>query len=229
MPRSTPRVLALVPMKPLAEAKSRLSPAVPEEVRRAVVLLMLEIVARAAAQALGPKACRIVGGDAMVAVLAREAGAEWRPEEGNDLNSSLWLAMQAAYEEGYKAALYLPSDLPQAEASDILKLVDASEGLTCAAGVEAERDGGTNALLLPSSIAFPPRLGRDSFARHREAAAAQGTPLAMVQAPSLAVDVDSAEDLAWARAHVPGFEPALSGWRERVRREYPDLAKPPTG
>ncbi len=216
-------------MKPLADAKSRLSPFVPEEVRRAAVLLMLDIVARTAIQALGEEACRIVGGDPVVAALAREIGAEWQPEHGNDLNSSLWLAMQSAYQGGYNAALYLPADLPQAEASDILRLLDASNGLTRPVGVEAERDGGTNALLLPSDIAFSPRLGRNSFARHREAAAAQGTLLAVVQAPSLAVDVDSAEDLAWVRTHVSGFEPALREWRERVRHEYPDLAEPRIG
>lgn len=201
-------------MKPVAEAKSRLWPDVPTGVRQAAVLLMLDRVVRAAVEALGEGACRVVGGDTLVRRIAEEANAEWQPERGHDLNSSLWLAMQSAYGEGRKATLFLPSDLPQATATDMRRIVEASDRLSRPVGVAAGRDGGTNALLMPAAIAFAPLLGHDSFAKHREAARRQGTPLVEVTAPSLSVDVDSPAELAWARANVKGVDSELSKWRE---------------
>lgn len=211
---STPDVLAIIPMKPLAEAKSRLWPDVPPDLRHAAVLLMLDRVARAAIDALGAGGCRVIGGDTLVRRVVEDTGCHWGPERGHDLNSSLWLAMQSAYAEGWKATLFLPADLPQAAAKDIQTIIEVSESLSRPVGVAAERDGGTNALLLPAAIAFAPLLGRDSFAKHIDAARRQGTQLVEVKAASLGVDVDTPADLAWARVHVAGFEAELTRWKE---------------
>ncbi len=199
----------VVPMKPLATAKSRLAPEVADATRRAVALLMLRRVLDAAGRALGPAACRVVGGDETVRRVAREAGWGWAPEPGHDLNSSLWLAMERCYEEGAAAVLFLPADLPEISPQDVTAVVAASRGLTRHVGVAARGDGGTNALLLPSGCAFPPELGDASFARHQALALAQGAPLETLAVPGLGFDVDTPADLEWARAHVRGFAAEL--------------------
>ncbi|MEX2598180.1 MAG: 2-phospho-L-lactate guanylyltransferase [Dehalococcoidia bacterium] len=209
------RVLALVPMKPLEDAKSRLGPDVPARTRAAVAAAMFERVLGAAVTALGPDGCWVIGGDGVIQGIAEEAEASWRAERGKDLNGTLWFAMQDAYRDGYQAALFLPSDVPQASAEDIRAVASRlSEGRP--AGVRAERDGGTNALLMPAPCAFAPLLGPDSFARHSEASERQGTPLIAVEAPGLARDVDSTEDLAWAYQNVDGFREAVAGWEARL-------------
>ena len=78
--------------------------------------------------------------------------------------------------------------------------------------VEAASDGGTNALLVRASCAFEPRLGEDSFAKHRAAAEAAGSPLVALSAANLAFDVDTAADYAWAKANVEGFAQGLDDW-----------------
>ena len=214
MPRDAPGALrVLVPMKPLDDAKSRLRAAVPSMELRAAVLSMLDRVVRAASDALGPGACVVFGGDGLVRAVVAEGGGRWEPDPGNTLNASLWRAMQDAYADGADATLFLPADLPMIEGADVLELARASDGYTRPVGVEATADGGTNALLVPAAQAFAPRLGEDSFAKHREAADAQGTPLVALDAPRLAFDVDSVEDYAWAKAEVGGFASSIDRWQ----------------
>ena len=207
----------LVPMKPLAAAKMRLAPEVDDMRRQGVALCMLDRVARAAVEAFGAAACRVVGGDALVEEVALEAGAEWTQEQGHDLNSSLSLAMMRAWREGAEAALVLAADLPMAAAADLRIVVEASGGLTRPVGVMAIADGGTNALLWPSHARFPPGFGERSFSRHQAAAAAAGAPLEQATAAGLAFDLDTAGDLEYAVGAVPGFREAAEAWTRRVQ------------
>ena len=205
----------LVPMKALDEAKSRLWTDVPAPERRAAVLGMLDRVVCAAAGAcsvVGGK-CTVVGGDPAVRRAAEAAGAGWTPDPASGLNAALWSAMRAAYADGAQAALFLPADLPLITREDVLAVAEASRGYSRPVGVEAAGDGGTNALLVPASCAFEPRLGEDSFAKHRAAAEAAGSPLVAVEAPNLAFDVDTAADYAWAKANVAGFVSATDSWQ----------------
>ena len=190
-------------MKALDDAKSRLWADVPTPERRAAVLGMLGRVVRAAVGAVG--ACTVVGGDDAVRRAAEAVGADWTPDPASGLNPSLWSAMRTAYAGGAQAALFLPADLPLITREDVLAVAEASRGYSRPVGVEAAGDGGTNALLVPAACAFEPRLGEDSFAKHRAAAEAAGSPLVAVDAPNLAFDVDTAADYAWAKANVAGF------------------------
>jgi 2-phospho-L-lactate guanylyltransferase len=217
--RTVPPLRVLVPMKPLPQAKSRLWGNVPAPERRAAILLMLDRVVRASVDALGTEACHVVGGDSSVRRVAEAANGAWVEERGDSLNSSLWLAMREAYADGCAATLFLPGDLPCVRAADVLSVADASDGFRRPAGVRAEPDGGTNALLVPSLHAFEPLLGVDSFARHRDAADGEGTPLVEVDAPGLAFDMDSYDDFVWARENVAGFADGLSAWQAWLHEE----------
>ena len=215
-------------MKPLASAKSRLGPATPDVRRQAAALHMLDRVLEAVVKSCGREACQVVGGDELVRRVAEGAGCRWLPEPGRDLNSSLWAAMQACFRAGAGAVLFLPADLPQATPSDVAAVVVASRGLSQPTGVPAERDGGTNALLMPASIAFPPRLGTSSYARHAEEARLRGMTIVEARAPGLTLDVDTPEDLAWAEEHVEGFGLALDDWA-RWLRQHEGRTVAPTG
>ena len=209
----------LVPMKPLATAKSRLAPVVPEMRRQAAALYMLRRVLDAGVGATGAEACRLVGGDEMVRRIAEQAGCRWVPEQGHDLNSSLWAAMQESVSRGSQAVLFLPADLPQATPSDVAAVVAASAGLAKPVGVVARNDGGTNALLVPAGLAFPPLLGVGSYVRHTDAVRSRGAVLVAADAPGLAVDVDTPEDLTWAEAHADGFSAGLELWTEWLAQQ----------
>jgi 2-phospho-L-lactate guanylyltransferase len=200
-------------MKPLDQAKTRLWTDVPTFQREGVILLMLECVLRAAVDALGTAACQVVGGDEVVRHVTESTGAMWREEQGNDLNSSLWLAMMAAQADGCAATLFLPGDLPRIAGGDVAALAQASDEHTRAVGVRASTDGGTNALLVPTATAFEPLLGKESFSRHREAAERAGTPLVELDLPGAAFDMDSFEDMRWALDNIEGFPQRLDDWQ----------------
>jgi 2-phospho-L-lactate guanylyltransferase len=203
-------------MKPLADAKTRLWTDVPTLQREGVILMMLDTVARAASEALGPGACVVIGGDERVRQVAKDAGAEWAEDAGGGLNAALWHAMQAAYSEGCVATLFLPGDLPSITREDVVQIALASEDYTRLVGVRAEPDGGTNALLVPAAWAFQPQLGEDSFAKHVAAAEEVGTGLSALDLPRVAFDMDSFADMTWARANVVGFDQRLYDWQSRL-------------
>jgi 2-phospho-L-lactate guanylyltransferase len=218
------RLEVIVPMKPLASAKSRLSPQVPSARREAAALLMLHRVLNAATTAVQPQACVVVGGDATVQQIASHHGCHWVEEQGHDLNSSLLFAMQTGFENGALATLFLPADLPQSTPDDVSAVVAASNGMRLPVGVRAAADGGTNALLVPTQFRLEPQLGENSFNRHADAARALGTTLAEADAPGLAFDVDTPEDLVAAEHLVDGFTDNLDQLADWVRIHLSDYA-----
>lgn len=196
-------IVAIVPMKPLQRAKTRLSDALTPSQRAAVSLGMLRRVI-AAAQASSLSGVWVIGGDAVVKRAAEGAGAKWRKDCGADLNDSLALAMRQAFKCG-SAALYLPADLPFATACDVNALLDASHNGASLAFAPAKRDGGTNAMLIPCGSPFRPALGERSFCRHKAQAQRLGIAFAVCEIDGFGIDLDTPADLAVCAAAEPGF------------------------
>lgn len=196
-------IVAIVPMKPLQRAKTRLSDALTPSERAAVSLGMLRRVI-AAAQASSLSGVWVIGGDAVVKRAAERAGAKWRKDCGDDLNDSLTIAMQQAFKRG-NAALYLPADLPFVTACDVNVLLDASCDGAALAFAPAKRDGGTNAMLIPCGSPFRPALGKRSFCRHKAQAQRLGIAFAVCESDGFGIDLDTPADLAVCAAAEPGF------------------------
>ena len=196
------RIVAVVPMKPLSRSKTRLASVLSEQERADLSLAMFSKVVSAAHEALGT--VWVVGGDSVVRQTADRLGVKWLKDPGKDLNDSLSFALSKACRVG-KAAIYLPADLPFVAAADIEKIVQASvDGETLALS-PAQQDGGTNAMLIPKCLRFPPLLGKDSFRRHEKQAASLGIPYTVFLSEGLALDLDTPEDLALCDRLQPGF------------------------
>lgn len=209
----------IVPMKPLAEAKTRLWNDLRPLERHAVVLLMLERVVAAAVSATVRGACFVAGGDEVVRTIAEASGARWAPDDSNGLNAALWAAVQAAYADGAEATLFLPGDMPLITGEDVLELVAASNGYTRTVCIRASSDGGTNALLQPAATAFEPLLGERSFEKHCEAATAVGAALVTPDLPRIAFDLDTRADYEWAKENVAWFNQSVYDWEAWLNSE----------
>lgn len=207
----------LIPMKPLASAKMRLTPDVDDVTRQAAALLMLDRVVDVSVQVVGGNRCTVIGGDSLVAEVVKSHGAGWREERGEDMNSSVALGLMDEWSAGANGVLVVSADVPMVTPADLVQIVDASESLTRPAGAMAIADGGTNAMLWPADVKFPPAFGQRSFARFQAFTAAAGSPAATVPAQGLAFDLDSPRDLEYAQSSVPGFAAALPEWSHRVR------------
>ena len=185
-------VAAVVPMKPLAESKTRLASALPPARREALSLAMLRSVLRALRRSRMARII-VVGGDCRVRAEAREHGAVWRPDKFGDLNAALADAFRNLRADGLPAA-YAPADLPLLSSEDVDALLEASrdgDALTLCPAL----DGGTNAIVVPPSAAFEPLLGIGSFRRHMRRARKLGLEARVARIPGFERDLDTVEDL----------------------------------
>lgn len=195
-------IVAVVPMKPLSQSKTRLAGVLSQQERADLSLAMFGRVISAARQALG--VVWVIGGDEAVRMTAESLGALWLEDPGTDLNDSLAFALDRAC-KAEMSAIYLPADLPFVTATDIEKVVQASSRGKTLTLSPAQQDGGTNAMLIPKCLSFPPLLGRDSFNRHKRQASALGIPYTVCLTEGLGLDLDTPDDLAQCDSLRPGF------------------------
>ena len=195
-------IVAVVPMKPLNRSKTRLASVLSEQQRADLSLSMFSRVITEANAALG--VVWVVGGDDSVRLAAEGLGADWREDPGSDLNDSLSIAFDEACKKGL-SPIYLPADLPFVTAADIHRIVQASGNGKTLTLSPAQQDGGTNAMLIPQCLSFPPLLGKDSFSLHKRQATSRGIPYAVCLSEGLGLDLDTPDDLALCDEIQPGF------------------------
>lgn len=200
-----------IPVKPLAEGKSRLASALTGPQRLALTRRLLQQTLEVAVAAPGMAGVLVVSRDPEILRLAEDAGALALAEETNGragwdgpgwqgaewgLNRAIAQAAAFVRARGGAGLLYLPTDLPLLETADIACLRQAWGERSRAVVLAPSRSGGTNALLLAPPDAIDPAFGLDSFARHSRLARALGLEVTVVESPGLAWDVDTPTEYA---------------------------------
>lgn len=201
----------IVPVKPLAQGKSRLSPllSAPERYKLSQTLLAQTLTSAAEVDLLA--GIMVISRDAEALDMARAAGVmlleeEVNPVENGDdpedsLNRALRQARKVATRQGADAILILPADLPLISAEEIRAFVELGEELAQGLIIAGSGDGGTNALLLKPPHAIDFAYGPHSFQEHIRRAEEIGIPVHVVTSAALALDLDSPEDLqSWQAA-----------------------------
>ena len=196
-------VVPIIPMKPLAEGKTRLGRQFNQSQRADLTLGMLQRVI-SAIKGASIELFWVIGGDERVTRLVRNQDGIWLPEMGRNLNDTLTKAFDTAFKEGY-SVLYLPGDLPFIKPSDVINLIRSSERRNNITLAPARIDGGTNAILVPQGIAFQPELGARSFAKHLAQAAIMEVSVAICYSPGLGFDLDTVDDLETYERMEPGL------------------------
>jgi 2-phospho-L-lactate guanylyltransferase len=187
---------ALVPVKRLHAAKSRLLPLLGRAALERLTLAMLEDVLAALRAAPDLDRVAVVTEDPAVAEAARAAGAEALLRRDAGLNPSLDAAAAVLAAEGARALLVVLGDVPGIAPGDVARLFAELAGLGGRGAVIAPaRDGGTAALLRAPHDVIPSRFGPLSAAAHRALAREAGVPLAELALPDLALDLDRPEDV----------------------------------
>lgn len=184
----------LIPVKPLATAKSRLAEVLAPAERRALVLAMLDDVLEVLSGVDGLAGIALVGGDAELArhLTGRELRLLVEPEPC--LNTALRAASAELAAAGAERLLILPADIPALDRRAVRALLAVDEQPAVAL-VAASADGGTNALLLAPPNLLEPAFGAGSCARYRQAAAAVGLTPRLLDLPQVALDIDRPADL----------------------------------
>lgn len=197
-------IAALVPLKRLDLAKSRLAAALGRDAARALALAMLDDVLAPLVASPRIAITAVVTEDEDAAAAARRAGARALVMSDLGLDACLDAAAAQLAAEGAQAVLIVLGDVAGIDAGDVNALLDALHELGERGVVlAASDDGGTAALLRAPHDVIPSRFGGASAAAHRAAARMAGVPLREVARPGLSIDLDGPDDLAALR-RLPG-------------------------
>jgi 2-phospho-L-lactate/phosphoenolpyruvate guanylyltransferase len=204
------RTWALVPIRGLETAKSRLGGDLDAEERLELVTELLRRTLVATRDARRIDGTVVVTMDGAAAELAQANGALGLVERAPGLNEAIAAARSLAVARGATAVLVLPADLPAVSAGALDSLVaeaadtphgwgDRGVDAALVALVPDRHGAGTNALLLSPPDAIEPAFGADSRVAHQKAARATAARFAELESP-LSIDVDTSADLAAAEA-----------------------------
>jgi len=198
--------LAVLPVKRFDSAKLRLESLLAPGPRRALAEAMLSDVLVALRRAESVDAVLVVTADPVAERIAASHDADTLPDEREDGQSPAAEAGLAAAARGRAdRALLVPGDCPLLDPAELDSLLGRPRAAGAHAIIVPDRHGsGTNALLLEPPGSLAPAFGEDSLARHLEGARAAGLAHEVAEVPSLALDVDTPDDLAALREALAG-------------------------
>ncbi len=193
------RATAIIPVKRFAAAKQRLDDALEPQAREALAAAMLGDVLAAVERTPSLERVIVVSDEPGMRGVARAYGAELLGDPpGADHSRAAARGVEQALAREAGAVALLPGDCPLLDPDEL----DAALARVAPkrVGVVPDRHGtGTNALLLTPPDAIEPAFGEDSRARHERLARTAGQKVAIERLDSLALDVDTPDDLAALR------------------------------
>ncbi|MHB2017035.1 MAG: 2-phospho-L-lactate guanylyltransferase [Candidatus Xenobia bacterium] len=185
-------ICALVPVKRLGEAKSRLAGHLESGLREEMVLDLMSRVVEALMGTVD-EVC-VISPDSRVLQAALAAGALPLHSE-EPLNPALETGRAWALRHGATRVMVVLGDLPLLTEADVRAIV-ARPGIVMAPD---RHNRGTNVLLLSPPDAINFAFGPDSFPRHQALARERGYAVSIYRSESSGLDVDCPEDLAALR------------------------------
>lgn len=184
--------VVLVPIKPLALAKSRLRGRLDDDACGALVLAMLHDTLTAI-RAGHDGLILVMSEDAAYAEALLAVGATTLPDDTRGYNEAVGAALASTAVVRAGAALIVPADVPRATGADVRRAIEALRDAEVV--VASAFDGGTALLGLRPPSAIATAFGPQSAAAHMDAARVAGQSAVMLDLPSLSADIDSLDDL----------------------------------
>jgi 2-phospho-L-lactate guanylyltransferase len=194
-------LVAIIPVKPPEEGKSRLAALLSPDERRALNRTFLQRTLALACEFPGAGSTIVVSRSEEALAEATHLGiVALREQAGGDLNAALAQATLFARQRGATGILILPIDIPLADAAIIRGIV--ADAAPPAIIVVPDRNGqGTNLLFQSPPLLERYCFGAESLQGHREAAARLGVGFVLKRHPAVALDVDTPEDFRqWREA-----------------------------
>jgi 2-phospho-L-lactate guanylyltransferase len=221
------RATAIIPVKRFGFAKQRLLEALDRPRRAALVKAMLSDVLAATSRAELVELVIVVTGEGRAERIAlRHAQRATTPLEvlrdpqdtGHPEAATLGIIRAKAL--GAECVALLPGDCPLLDPAELDAALERMRSNRVTIVPDRHRTG-TNALLLSPPDAIGPAFGPDSCARHADRARRLGHEFAVERLDSLALDVDTPDDLAAmaeALEREPGRAPATAAALARGER-----------
>jgi 2-phospho-L-lactate guanylyltransferase len=208
------RTLAILPVKSFSQAKRRLSGGVERELRESLAEAMFRDVLDALDETGSIDEVAVVTAGSVPSEIACERGFRVLHDRERGHNAAAALGIEAALRGGFDRALLVPGDCPALDPGELETLLARPVTPPSALIVPDRHGTGTNALLLTPPGALRPSFGTGSRARHADTGRAAGIRAEVIEVPSLALDVDTPEDLV-----------ALAATSERALRTHELLSR----
>jgi len=196
---------ALLPLKDLVEAKSRLAGLLRPAERRALAQAMAEDVLSSLRKSDEVSRVVMVSDDPGAKALCAIYGAECWSEASlgcRGLNPVIDAAATRMRTEAGDTLLVLHADLPLLSAADIdAVILQQSQHGGLVIGPD-RRASGTNLLAFSGQTLPEFRFGADSCSRHRAGASEAGIAVSLVQRVGIECDIDEPQDLKYLMSHM---------------------------
>lgn len=184
------RAIAL-PVQSLGDAKSRLDPVLDPLERGALTLAMLEDVLDATL-AIPTWESWVISPDEAVLEVAIRRGAQAITEERPPLGAAIAQVEGEAVDRGADALAVLLPDTPFVTAHALRRALHTLGPVVVAPSAD---ESGTNLLVRRPPAVLRARFGPDSYRTHLQTAAEADLPVAVVELPELAFDLDQPDDI----------------------------------
>jgi 2-phospho-L-lactate guanylyltransferase len=207
------RTFAILPVKSFPNAKQRLSHGLEPQRRRQLAEAMLYDVLGALRRSALDQLIVVTAGEE-VARIARDHGASVIRDREEGHNAAAACGIEHALRLGAERALLVPGDCPALDPDEVDQLVHSGPEIPSVVIVPDRHGTGTNALLITPPDALEPSFGPGSCQRHVALAQAAGIAHQIAQIPSLALDIDTPDDLG-----------ALDGLPDRGLRTHALLSR----
>lgn len=187
--------VAILPIKNFGEAKQRLAHELTPGPRRALAEAMFSDVLVALRRTSSIDQVLVVSGDNAAQQIAGGYGAGVLDDQGRGHSEAAVLGIAQAMSAGARRVLLVPGDCPLLDPTELDRLLSLRSDSRSALIVPDRHGTGTNALVLTPPDSLQPSFGPGSCERHAAGARARATPYEVVHVPSLALDIDTPEDL----------------------------------
>jgi 2-phospho-L-lactate/phosphoenolpyruvate guanylyltransferase len=198
MPNSITTV-AILPVKKLEDAKQRLSDVMPSGFRRALAEAMYSDVLIALRRAKSVDQVIVVTADRAAARIAEGNGTIVLQDTGSSHSEGAIIGLRRAHEMRVPRALLVPLDCPLLDPAELDELIARRVPRDSALIIPDRHGEGTNGLLLTPPAALIPSFGEGSCQRHVDLATERGSTPEVVEVPTLALDIDTPDDLQTLR------------------------------
>lgn len=214
------RTIAILPIKSFGAAKQRLAGLLGSGARQALVQAMFQDVLSALRHVPELDAIAVVTTNSAAERAAHGEGVLLLADDREAGHSQAALiGVRHALDNGFDRVLLVPGDTPLLNPGEVGVLLRRAEAEATGVVVVPDRHGtGTNALLLSPPAAIEPAFGPGSCERHQALAAGAGASCRVDALPSLAIDVDTPEDLAELSTLLGGCRTEASMTRGALRQ-----------
>lgn len=190
------KIAAVIPMKNLHYAKSRLSNILTLQQRKELVLFLFNITIKTLKKSKFISEIIVVSSDKTIEKISFKNGLIFIKDSDNGVNNAIILADRYCVQNNIDASIVIPHDLPFISVKEIDYTCNISEKYPkCVIICPSKRFDGTNILFRKPPSVIATFYDNNSYLNHLKEAEKFNIPLESINLDNLMFDIDTREDL----------------------------------